>query len=176
MLFRYVLPKDCLLSTALFLNRNHPVLEFYNSLWGLGIGIWLSYRPARLHKLVESIPGLLKSLKYRLRSQGSLCVGAKAAFWRTFHHDGKMSPGWWRWGAHAHPLSLYLSSHTKLQCTLQLSGQIHSPYFYSTPMCTCGSSNLPHPSTACSLRFNGWTTTYPFVLFLHYSTSGRFLH
>ncbi len=37
---------------------------------------------------------------------------ATAAFWRTFHHDGKISPGWWRWGVHAHPLSLYLPSRT----------------------------------------------------------------
>jgi hypothetical protein len=34
-----------------------------------------------------------------------------------------------------HPLSLHLSSHTKLQCTLQLSGQVHSPYFISTNIC-----------------------------------------
>ncbi len=27
------------------------------------VGIGLSYRPARLHRLVESIPGLLKSLQ-----------------------------------------------------------------------------------------------------------------
>ncbi len=32
----------------------------------------------------------------------------------------------------AQTLSLHLSSRTKLQCTLQLSGQIHSPYFIST--------------------------------------------
>ncbi len=35
---------------------------------------------------------------------------------------------------HAHPLSLYSPSRTKLQCTLQLRGQIHSPYFISIPM------------------------------------------
>ena len=29
-------------------------LEFLNNLWGLGIG--LSYRPARLHRLAEFIP------------------------------------------------------------------------------------------------------------------------
>jgi hypothetical protein len=23
---------------------------------------------------------------------------ATATFWRTFHHDGKTSPGWWGWG------------------------------------------------------------------------------
>ncbi len=37
-------------------------------------------------------------------------------------------------GVHAHPLSLYLPSRTKLRCTLQLRGQIHSPCFISIPM------------------------------------------
>ncbi len=46
---------------------------------------------------------------------------ATAAFWRTFHHEGKIIPGWWGGGeVHAHPLSLHLSSLVKLQCTLQL--------------------------------------------------------
>jgi hypothetical protein len=48
---------------------------------------------------------------------------ATAAFWRTFHHEGKISPGWWGCGVHAHPLSLHLPSPVKLQCTVQLSGQ-----------------------------------------------------
>ncbi len=34
------------------------------------------------------------------------------------------------------PLSLYLPSRTKLLCILQLRGQINSPYFISTPICT----------------------------------------
>jgi hypothetical protein len=51
--------------------------------------------------------------------------------WRTFHHDGKISPCWLGWGVHAHPLSLYLPSCKKLLCTLQLRVQIHSPYFIS---------------------------------------------
>jgi hypothetical protein len=34
------------------------------------------------------------------------------------------------------PLSLYLPSRAKLWGTLQLRGQIHSPYFSSTPTCT----------------------------------------
>jgi hypothetical protein len=34
-----------------------------------------------------------------------------------------------------HPLSLYLTSRTKLDCTLQLGAQIHSTYFSSTPIC-----------------------------------------
>jgi hypothetical protein len=37
---------------------------------------------------------------------------ATAAFRRIFHHDGKISPAWWGWGVHAHPLSLYLPSRT----------------------------------------------------------------
>ncbi len=42
-------------------------------------------------------------------------------------------------GVHAHLLSLHLSSRTKLWCTLQQRGQIHFPYFYSTPIWTiCG--------------------------------------
>ena len=54
---------------------------------------------------------------------------ATVAFWRTFDHEGKISPGWWGWGVHAHPLSLHLPSPVKL---LQLSGQIHQPYFISS--------------------------------------------
>ncbi len=34
------------------------------------------------------------------------------------------------------PLSFYLVSRTKLQCALHLRGQIHSPYFISTPIST----------------------------------------
>ncbi len=62
---------------------------------------------------------------------------AMADFGRTFHHDGKICSGWWGWGVYAHPLSLYLPSHTKLQCTYQLRGHIHTPsisslfYMYS---------------------------------------------
>jgi hypothetical protein len=41
----------------------------------------------------------------------------------------KISPAWWGWGVHTHPLFLYLPSRTKLQCTLQVSGQIHSHCF-----------------------------------------------
>ncbi len=57
-------------------------------------------------------------------------------------------PSWWKnqpWlkrvgggGVHAHPLSLYLPSHTKLQCTLQLRGQILSSCFVSTLSALCG--------------------------------------
>ncbi len=61
---------------------------------------------------------------------------ATAAFCRIFSDEGKIGPGWWGWGVHAHPISLHLPSPVKLQCTLQLSGQIHWPCFISTNMCT----------------------------------------
>ncbi len=64
-----------------------------------------------------------REYKYRL---------AMATFWRTFHHDGKFSPGWWGCVVHALPLSLYLPSQAKLWCTLQLRGQIRSSYLSST--------------------------------------------
>jgi hypothetical protein len=61
---------------------------------------------------------------------------ATAAFWCTFSDEGKIRPGWWGWGVHAHPLSLHLPLPVKLQCTLHLSGQIHWPCFISTNICT----------------------------------------
>ncbi len=75
---------------------------------------------------------------------------ATAAFWRTFSDEGKISPGWWGWGVHAHPLSLHLPSPVKLQCTLQLSGQIHWPCFISINICTlcnnlCDAVSIPPP-------------------------------
>jgi hypothetical protein len=48
-----------------------PVLKFYNNIWGMGarnrVGIGLSYRPARLHRLAELIPWnqFLSSLKVK---------------------------------------------------------------------------------------------------------------
>ncbi len=33
---------------------------------------------------------------------------AMATFWPTCHHEVKISPGWWGWGVHANPVSLYL--------------------------------------------------------------------
>jgi hypothetical protein len=61
---------------------------------------------------------------------------ATAAFWRTFLHDGKISPGWWAWGVHAHPLSLYLPSRTTLQCTVRSSWEgRYTPSISSQPLC-----------------------------------------
>ncbi len=43
------------------------MLEVLNNLWGAGnrVGIGLSFWPARLHRLEESIPGLLKNFYIR---------------------------------------------------------------------------------------------------------------
>jgi hypothetical protein len=64
-------------------------------------------------------------LLFTIAPQSTVHRVVTAAFWRTFHHEGRISPGWWGWGLHAHPLSLHLPSPVKLQCTLQLSWQIH---------------------------------------------------
>ncbi len=104
---------------------------------------------------------------------------ANATFWRTFHHDGKISPAWW--GRGMHPPSLYQPSRTKLWCTVhsswegwyiplfllypymysvlqppgilwtQFSGQTHSPYFYSPSICILWCN----PKGFCELNLEG---------------------
>ncbi len=49
---------------------------------------------------------------------------AMATLQRTFHH----SP--------FHSTVSTIPSRAKVRCTVQLSGQMHSPYFYSTPIFT----------------------------------------
>jgi hypothetical protein len=88
---------------------------------------------------------------------------ATAAFWRTFSDEGKISPGWWGWGVHAHPLSLHLPSPVKLQWTLQLSGQIHWPCFISTNICTL----------CCRLRRNTVVHVYVWLEFSYDAPEGH---
>ncbi len=68
----------------------------------------------------------------------------------------KLKPGWWGWRVHAHSFPLYLPSRKKLKCTLQVLGQIHSPYFSSTPRCTLWSTK---PFATCSWVRNLSTAT-----------------
>ena len=84
------------------------------------------------------------------------------------HHDGKISPGWWGWGMHVHPLSplsLYLPSRSMLQCTLQLRGRIHSPFFISTPnmytvlLPTATQHFIRYVTSHSSFLSGGWTTS-----------------
>ncbi len=56
------------------------------------------------------------------------------------------------------PFQLYLPSRTKLQCMLQLRGQIHSPYFiymYSVLWTTCGSKGDENCSKTEKVRLYG---------------------
>ncbi len=66
-------------------------------------------------------------------------------------------------GGARHPPSLYLPSRIKLQCTLQLSGQIHSPYFISTNRCTLWLRlrNTPPPSIWDHIRGRYWSNNDP---------------
>jgi hypothetical protein len=81
-------------------------------------------------------------------------------------------------GVHAHLLSQYLPSRTKLWCTLQLRGQVHSIYFYSMYsvadtlplflLYPClyfvllpNSCNVLSPSYSCNISFQSYSS--PFV-------------
>jgi hypothetical protein len=61
---------------------------------------------------------------------------AITTFWRTFHHDGKISPAWWGWGVHVLPLS-YIYHH-KESCSERSNWEADTlplfllyPYMYS---------------------------------------------
>ncbi len=76
--------------------------------------------------------------EYRCWQHRPWCLCPAMAFWHTFHHNGKVSPGWLGWGGGTPtPDSHYLPSRTKLQCTLQLSG-LGQWAVISTPV-LCGS-------------------------------------
>jgi hypothetical protein len=83
-----------------------------------------------IHALIfaHKCPSLL-----RIKSTHGVAI---ATFWLTFYHDGKISPAWWEWRVHVYLLSLFLPSRTNFWCTQQVRGQIYSPYFYSTSLCT----------------------------------------
>jgi hypothetical protein len=83
---------------------------------------------------------------------------ARAIFWRTFHHDGKISPAWWGWRVQALPLSLYLPSPAKLWCTPQLRGQIlFSPTI--SPLSLYSSVVYPTCNYAMATAMRGWKFT-----------------
>jgi hypothetical protein len=60
---------------------------------------------------------------------------AMAVFWRTFHDDGKISPGCLEWGVHAHPLPLYLPSRT-VYAPPEREDSLSPIFFISTALCT----------------------------------------
>ncbi len=77
------------------------------------------------------------SWSYRSQITHRMAFGA---FWRTFHNDRKISPGWWGGrGVHAHPLTLQYSYHHVQSCSVRSSwvGR-DTPCFICTNQC-CGS-------------------------------------
>ncbi len=60
-----------------------------------------------------------RHLEHALRPQKSTHRVTIADMWRTSHHDGKISPGWWGWRVHAHPLSAYY--HQAQSCSVNFS-------------------------------------------------------
>jgi hypothetical protein len=58
-------------------------------------------------------------------------------FWHTFYHDGKLAQPDEGEGLHAHPpFTISTITYKVVVYTLQLRGQIHFLYFYSTPIWT----------------------------------------
>ncbi len=73
---------------------------------------------------------------------------ATATFWRTFHHDGKISPGWWGvWGARSPPFTTSSITYKvvayapdEMADTLPLF--LHYTYMYSVVKILCNTSML----------------------------------
>ncbi len=64
--------------------------------------------------------------------------------WRTFHHDGKISPAWWGWGAHARPPFHYIYLHVQSSnVRSSREGRYTSPIFTLPLYILCGSNRGP---------------------------------
>ncbi len=61
---------------------------------------------------------------------------ATAAFWSTFHHDGKIIPGWWGvGGARPRPFTIFTITYkVAVYGTLQLSGQRYTRLISTLPI------------------------------------------
>ncbi len=123
--------KNNLLSEYFFSSHTCNWVYFYKKLF---LKCWILYAPCYCCLLFSFFSLCIGYISHRLerRQQGEHLYFhlidhrvATAAFWRTFSDEGKIGPGWWGWGVHAHPILLHLPSPVKLQCTLQLSGQTH---------------------------------------------------
>ncbi len=95
---------------------------------------------------------------------------AMATLLHTFHHDGQISPDWWGWEVHAHPLSLYCIYHQLQKCTL-MEGRyslpiLLYPYMYSVVTSISNTREKIHAESPVSLiRLNtqithGWGVIY----------------
>jgi hypothetical protein len=97
--------------------------------------------------------------------------------WRTFHHVV---------GVHANHLSLNLLSCIKLWCTLYVAERadnVHSPYFYSNPLCILWSMHcvVRNYERIQVIKGGGWrgvvglkcgcTSNFSLIKFILYSTT-----
>ncbi len=57
----------------------------------------------------------------KFHHDGKIHRVAMADFWCTFHHDGKISPCWWGWGVHAQPLTLFYYHVQSCSCSVRSS-------------------------------------------------------
>ncbi len=78
---------------------------------------WVLRHPVRLAKFsINSFYSATRTKLYSVRSSWEdwyhrVHRVATSAFWRTFHHEGKISPGWWGWGVHATPITISTITH-----------------------------------------------------------------
>ncbi len=131
-----------------WVQSQHPSAQ-----WNLRGGRWSSAEYSTRKKLNKSPKKYLKKnfvRDGRYIERGWACTPHP-------HQPGIIFPSWWNVRQkgqlplyeysvicmHAHPRSLYLPSRTKLWCSLQLRGQIYSPYFYSSPICSLWDNCTP---------------------------------
>ncbi len=82
--------------------------------------------PSRVLRLISKLYGV--DICHRVHTEWHRLFGVHSIMMEklALSGDGR--------GLHVHPISLCLPSRTKLQCMLQLRGQIYSPYFFSILM------------------------------------------
>ncbi len=86
---------------------------------------------------------------------------AMAPFWRKFHHDGKISPGWWGWGvptAHPPPFTLSTITHKVVVVYAPAERADTLPLFLLYPYMYSGWGKLSNIPWELSINMkDGWT-------------------
>ncbi len=95
---------------------------------------------------------------YKPQSEHKVAI---AYFWSTFHHDGKIRPGWW--GCRG-TTTFFHSTYHHVQSAVYAPAERADtcPYFISTPICTLRyklTINEPVIYTAPCIMF--WMCAYP---------------
>ncbi len=113
-------------------NRVNTELEFLNviSIWELKLcdymDVTYSTKNFLFHGDLMSV--CWQNWRYRTQSTHGVATGA---FRRTFHHDGKISTGWWGWGVHH-----YIYHHVQ-SCSICSSWEgRYTPPISFLPLCT----------------------------------------